>query len=171
MRDCDEMATKFQSHLRIVPKNYHNNNALMKVPLTSREKAFRLLDWINELPTTQLVVNTLLQIGIEFQKSGIQQSADPIEQMAAEQVSAEIYQLAVQIARKHDPALELYAGIVAVKCLSTCTYNTLAFGNKSVSEALRERVLWIIDLFPFAQVISFMLCMIFILNVCTCYGS
>ncbi len=116
-----------------------------------REKAFHLLDWLPALMSTAghfVIVNTLLQIGIHFQKAAAQESEPPLR-MADEKLATKIYLTAVSIAHRITPDVELYACLHSIKCLLACRYTDEDF--KQTLEALQHRALWLADLFPFFQ--------------------
>lgn len=116
-----------------------------------RAKAFHLLDWLPALMSTAgyfVIVNTLLQIGINFQRAAAQER-NPALCMADEKLATKVYLTAVGIGRHATPDVELYTCLHSVKCLLTCRYADEDF--KETLEALQHRVLWLADLFPFFQ--------------------
>jgi curved DNA-binding protein CbpA len=116
-----------------------------------REKAFHLLDWLPALMSTAghfVIVNTLLQIGVNFQKAAAQERKSGLR-MADEKIATNVYLTAVGIAHHVTPDIELYVCIHSVKALMACRYNDSEF--RETLEALQHRALWLADLFPFFQ--------------------
>lgn len=116
-----------------------------------REKAFHLLDWLPALMSTAghfVIVNTLLQIGINFQKAAAQETKSALC-MADEKLAIKVYLTAVGISHHATPDIELYTCLHSVKCLLACRYADDDF--KETLEALQHRALWLADLFPFFQ--------------------
>jgi curved DNA-binding protein CbpA len=116
-----------------------------------REKAFHLLDWVPALMGTAghfVIVNTLLQIGINFQKAAAQERKTTFR-IADEKLAAKVYLVAVGIGRHATPDVELYACLHSVKALMACRYSDSEL--KETLEALQHRALWLADLFPFFQ--------------------
>ena len=116
-----------------------------------REKAFHLLDWLPAVMSTAshfVIVNTLLQIGINFQKAAAQETKSALC-MADEKLATKVYLTAVGMGHHATPDVELYTCLHSVKCLLACRYPDEDF--KETLEALQHRALWLADLFPFFQ--------------------
>ena len=153
---CDDQPARLLRYARLLlklEKNLNNRaNAIMKDRAAFyRAKAFHLLDWLPALMSTPshfVIVNTLLQIGIHFQKAAAQER-NPALCMADEKLAIKVYLTAVGIAHHATPDVELYSYLHSVKCLLACRYADDDF--KETLEALQHRALWLVDLFPFFQ--------------------
>lgn len=119
-----------------------------------RTKAFHLLDWLPALLNTAdyfVIVNTLLQIGIHFQKAAAQEK-NPAFCIADEKLALKVYLTAIGIGHHATPEVELYTCLHSVKCLLSSRYADDEF--KETLEALQHRALWLADLFPFFQAVQ-----------------
>jgi hypothetical protein len=152
----DDQPAKLLRYARLLfklEKNLNNRaNAIMKDRAAFyRAKAFHLLDWLPALMNTTghfVIVNTLLQIGINFQKAAAQERNLALC-IADEKLAIKVYLTAIGISHHATTDVELYTCLHSVKCLLACCYADENF--KETLEALQHRALWLADLFPFFQ--------------------
>ncbi|CAM2944515.1 DnaJ domain-containing protein [Legionella worsleiensis] len=117
-----------------------------------REKAFRLLDWLPFLMETsseELLINTLLQIGLSFQRAGLQEP-NPIIQMADETTALKIYTQAMSLAHHATPFTELYANTKIIKFISAFGFE-IPKANE-IMLAFKKSCLTVADVFPFLDI-------------------
>ncbi len=152
----DDQPARLLRHARLFFKLEKDLNKRADVTMRDRAlfyrgKAFHLLDWLPALMSTAshfVIVNTLLQIGLNFQKAAAQETKSAFC-MADEKLATNVYLTAIGIGHHATPDVELYTYIHSVKCLLACRYADEDF--KETLEALQHRALWLADLFPFFQ--------------------
>ncbi|KAI1713249.1 dnaJ domain-containing protein [Ditylenchus destructor] len=132
----------------LVKKPPHTNGTIeeeqIQLATFYRTNAFHLLDWIPVIPTEFLVINTMLQIGVQLQRASYYETQDEVK-MADEQLAAKLYYHSWLLAQDSSLDIELYTSLLSVKLLSACNYNI------DIVHALADRAVWLADFFPFFQ--------------------
>lgn len=116
-----------------------------------RNKAFHLLDWMPALIGISeqiIIVNTLMQVAIHFQKASIQETNIALK-MADEKIARQLYLLVMQISRHATPDVELYVQAQGFKFLLACQY--IDSELEELIGAFQHRCLFVADMFPFFQ--------------------
>lgn len=119
-----------------------------------REKAFRLLDWLPffmETSSKEILMNTLLQIGISFQQASIEE-LNPIVQMADETLALKIYAQALSLAHHSTPFTEIYANTNIIKFITAFSFEIP--NAKEIMLAFKKSCLIVTDIFPFSDVLQ-----------------
>ncbi|KAI1695536.1 dnaJ domain-containing protein [Ditylenchus destructor] len=117
-----------------------------------REKAFHLLNWVTVVSRygENLANNTLLQIGMVFQKAASLERC-PAVRMADETAATQLFALCLELLNGKMPYGQLYFLQHIIKCLSTCHYEIFGDGERRRVDSMREKALSLANFFPFFQ--------------------
>lgn len=152
---------------------FHDEAEKIALPRIHREKAFRLWDWLTHLPMNYIRVNTLLQIGVQFQLASMYEPS-PAKQMADEEMAVKTYLTALGIKSEEfgevhlpditRPDIEMYVLLYVTKCLALCRFEVNIDDEDveasddekkeptNILKELKKRALWLAEFYPFAQV-------------------
>lgn len=116
-----------------------------------RKHAFHMLDWMPALMATsgtQILINTLLQLGIRFQLiSRLEENA--AIRMADEQLAFKLYLNAISLGRKSTPDVELYTNTQALRYMHAFQYQHESL--EDILLAYNKRTLLVANVFPFLE--------------------
>ncbi len=134
--------------------NKHETLNISELATFYREKAYLILDWIPALVglvSQQIIVNTLMQAGLSFQKAARIGSFSAV-QMADEKIALRLYLTAIGIGHYTTPNIDLYANSHSLNFIMHFKYDHAELAE--VISALHHRSKVVANLFPFFQPIQ-----------------
>lgn len=116
-----------------------------------RQLAFHILDWMPSIfvkAGQQIVVNIFIQTGIYFQRASRREEVAAL-QMADEKLALRMYLIAIGIAGRATPDIDLYAHLQSLKYIAAFKFQDPELDE--IIPILQRHTMSLADIFPFFQ--------------------